>query len=121
MPEIERQQKHGQEVVRADAAFAKPEIYEVLEERGVNYAIRIPANENLDRDIAELLPRPVRRPSSGALGRAQELSLPGSELEEGPQGGCQGEASPGGLHRHKPESAEPGGCAVLQQAWDSGA
>jgi hypothetical protein len=64
LPEIERQQQHGKEVVvRADAAFAKPEIYEALEERGVNYAIRIPANENLERDIAELLPRPVGRPS----------------------------------------------------------
>jgi hypothetical protein len=28
----------------------------------VTYAIRIPANENLERDIAELLPRPVGRP-----------------------------------------------------------
>src|SRR3974377_2471472 len=64
LPEIERQQKLGKEVVfRADAAFAKPEIYEALEERGVKYAIRIPANENLERDIAELLPRPVGRPS----------------------------------------------------------
>src|ERR1035437_1174692 len=63
LPEIERQQKHGKEVVvRADAAFAKPEIYDALEDRGVNYAIRIPANENLERDIAELLPRPVGRP-----------------------------------------------------------
>ena len=35
LPEIERQQKLGKEVVfRADAAFAKPEIYEALEERG---------------------------------------------------------------------------------------
>ncbi len=60
LPEIERQQRMGKEVVfRADAAFAKPEIYEALEERGVKYAIRIPANENLERDIAELLPRPV--------------------------------------------------------------
>jgi hypothetical protein len=48
---------------RADAAFAKPEIYEALEERGVKYAIRIAANENLERDIAELLARPVGRPS----------------------------------------------------------
>ena len=64
MPEIERQQKLGKEVVfRADAAFAKPEIYEALEERGVKYAIRIPANENLERDISELLTRPVGRPS----------------------------------------------------------
>jgi hypothetical protein len=35
LPEIERQQKAGQEVVfRAGAAFAKPEIYEAPEERG---------------------------------------------------------------------------------------
>src|SRR5229473_2164656 len=47
LSEIERQQKQGKELVfRADAAFAKPEIYESLEERGVKYAIRIPANEN---------------------------------------------------------------------------
>ncbi len=64
LPEIERQQQLGKEVVfRADAAFAKPEIYEALEERGVKYAIRIPANENLERDIAELLTRPVGKPS----------------------------------------------------------
>ncbi len=36
LPEIERQQKQGKEVAfRADAAFAKPEIYEALEEGGV--------------------------------------------------------------------------------------
>ena len=64
LPEIERQQKLGQEVVfRADAAFAKPEIYEALEKRDVKYAIRIPANDSLERDIAELLTRPVGRPS----------------------------------------------------------
>ena len=64
LPEIEWQQKLGQEVVfRADAAFAKPEIYEALEKRDVKYAIRIPANDSLERDIAELLTRPVGRPS----------------------------------------------------------
>jgi hypothetical protein len=64
LPEIEHQQKLGKEVVfRADAAFAKPEIYEALEKQGVKYAIRIPANDILERDIAELLPRPVGRPS----------------------------------------------------------
>jgi hypothetical protein len=64
LPEIERQQKLGKEVVfRADAVFAKPEIYEALEARGVKYAIRIPANDGLERDIAELLTRPVGRPS----------------------------------------------------------
>jgi len=64
LPEIERQQKLSKEVAfRADAAFAKPEIYEALESRGVKYAIRIPANENLERDVVELLLRPVGRPS----------------------------------------------------------
>ena len=64
LPEIEQQQQQGKEVVfRADAAFAKPELYEALEEREVKYAIRLPANDNLERNIAELLTRPVRRPS----------------------------------------------------------
>src|ERR1035441_9832950 len=48
LPEIERQQGLRKEVVfRADAAFAKPEIYEALEERGVKYAIRIPDRKSV--------------------------------------------------------------------------
>jgi hypothetical protein len=67
LSEIERQQKLGKEVwFRAEAAFAKPEIYEALEERGAKYAIRIPANDCLMRDIAELLTRPVGRPTHKA-------------------------------------------------------
>jgi hypothetical protein len=50
-------------VFRADAVFAKPEIYEALEERGVKYAICLPANANLERDMAELWTRPVGRAS----------------------------------------------------------
>ncbi len=64
LPETERQQNLGKDVVfRADAAFAKPELYEALEEREVKYAIRLPANDNLQRNIAQLLTRPVGRPS----------------------------------------------------------
>jgi Transposase DDE domain group 1 len=64
LPEIERQQRMGKDVAfRADATFAKPEIYNASEERGVKCAIRIPSNGNLERDIAELLPRLVGRPS----------------------------------------------------------
>jgi Transposase DDE domain group 1 len=60
LPEIKRQQQQGKEVVfPADAAFAKPEIYEALEARDVKYAIRLPANDNLERYIIELLTRPV--------------------------------------------------------------
>ncbi len=47
---------------RADAAFAKPEIYEDLEERGILYAIRLPANDVLQRLIQHLLTRPVGLP-----------------------------------------------------------
>jgi hypothetical protein len=70
LPEIERQQTLGKEVVfRADAAFAKPELYEALEERDVKYSIRLPANDNLQRNISELLTRPVGRPSYKPLVR----------------------------------------------------
>ncbi len=55
--------------VRADAAFAKPEVYEALEARGVKYAIRISANDTLERAVAELLTRPVGRPSHKPLVR----------------------------------------------------
>ena len=48
---------------RADAAFAKPEIYEYLETRHLGYAIRLPANEVLQKEIAHLLVRPTEWPS----------------------------------------------------------
>ena len=64
LPELERQQREGKDVVvRADAGFAKPELYEALETRNAKYAIRIPSNDTLERAIAELLTRPVGRPS----------------------------------------------------------
>ena len=63
LPEIDFQQEQGKEIVfRADAAVAKPEVYETLEERGVQYAIRIPANKSLEWEIADLLFRPPGRP-----------------------------------------------------------
>ena len=49
---------------RADAAFAQPELYEYLEAEGFEYAIRLPANDALMRDIEHLLTRPVGRPSN---------------------------------------------------------
>ena len=47
---------------RADAAFAKPEIYEFLEAEGYAYAIRLPTNAVLQEKISHLLTRPVGRP-----------------------------------------------------------
>ena len=70
LPEIERQQAEGKHVtLRADAAFAKPEIYEALEQRGVDYVIRIPANKNLELEIEDILFRPPGRPSLKPLVR----------------------------------------------------
>jgi hypothetical protein len=47
---------------RGDAAFANPEIYELLEAEGMGYAIRLPANRILQDKIGHLLRRPVGRP-----------------------------------------------------------
>src|SRR5215218_3962652 len=48
---------------RGDAAFANPEVYELLEAEGVSYTIRLPANQVLQDKIGYLLKRPVGRPS----------------------------------------------------------
>lgn len=47
---------------RADAAFATPEVYDFLEAEGYVYAIRLPANAALQREIDYLLTRPMGRP-----------------------------------------------------------
>jgi hypothetical protein len=47
---------------RGDAAFAQPNMYEFLESEGIEYAIRLPANQILQARISHLLKRPVGRP-----------------------------------------------------------
>lgn len=47
---------------RADAAFAIPELYEMLETEGYFYAIRLKGNAVLQEAVAHLLKRPVGRP-----------------------------------------------------------
>jgi len=49
---------------RGDAAFANPHVYEYLEAEGYLYAIRLPANDVLQRQVEPLLTRPVGRPSN---------------------------------------------------------
>jgi len=62
-PIIDRYKDTGKRIYfRADAAFASPDVYEYLEENRILYAIRIPANQNLQREIDHLLTRPVGRP-----------------------------------------------------------
>ncbi len=48
---------------RADAAFAKPELYEYMESRHIGYAVRLPANDVLQKEISHLLARPTEWPS----------------------------------------------------------
>src|SRR5262245_19689063 len=72
VPEIDRQQAEGKHIAfRADAAFAKPEIYRWLEERDVEYAIRIPANKTLELEleVEDILFRPRGRPGRKPLVR----------------------------------------------------
>jgi len=70
LPEVDRQQARGKEVaLRADATFARPELYEAHEARQVKFAIRLPANANLERKITKLLKRPAGRPSHKRLMR----------------------------------------------------
>jgi hypothetical protein len=67
-PAIDRYRAQGQTVVvRADAAFALPALYEALERRRVRYAIRLPANDVLERQIQDLFTRPRGRPSRAPL------------------------------------------------------
>ncbi len=111
LPEIERQQQQGKEVAfRADAAFAKPEIYKAL---GTEHygAVDPPSGK------AELQ----------AGGLVQELSLPGGQLADGAAGGGEGRVSRwgvvslSGLYRHQPHGGEPRGGALLQQTGHGGA
>jgi Transposase DDE domain group 1 len=70
LPIIDQYRRRRQRVmVRADAAFAMPTLYEALERRRVRYAIRLPANDVLERQIEDLLTRPRGRPSHAPLVR----------------------------------------------------
>jgi hypothetical protein len=59
---------------RGDAAFASPEVYEFLEHEEYLYAIRLPANDVLQRQIEPLLTRPVGRPPEEPVVRYESFS-----------------------------------------------
>lgn len=59
---------------RGDAAFAQPDLYEYLEEEEYLYAIRLPANRNVEKLVdPELLTRPVGRPPRQPIIRYQSF------------------------------------------------
>jgi hypothetical protein len=82
LPVIDQYRAQGQTVVvRADAAFAVPTLYEALERRGVRYAIRLPANDVLERAIEDLLTRPRGRPSHAPLVRYRSFQYQAASLD----------------------------------------
>ena len=63
-PAVKGYQEKGLRLLfRGDAAFAKPGLYEYLEQEKIGYAIRLSANVVLQREIAHLLGRPAKWPS----------------------------------------------------------
>ena len=123
LPEIERQQNLGKEVwFRADAAFAKPDIYEALEERGAKYAIRIPANDCLMRDIEEMLTRSASRPAhkpvvwyKGFLDQASSWKTARRVVAK-VEFHAGGTVPSGGLNRDQRATQEREGCPLLHPA-----
>ncbi len=86
LPEIKRQLRIGKEVAcRGDAACQA----RGQEARGVKHAIRIPANESLERDIAA----PGEKAPTEAVGRIQGVSLPSGAAEDGVASGGKGRTS----------------------------
>src|SRR4029453_12659885 len=82
-------------VVRADAAFALPALYEALERRGVAYAIRLPANDVLERAIEDLLTPATRAAQPRPAGPLPELPLSGRVVGSASAGDRQGRAALG--------------------------
>ena len=63
---------------RGDAAFARPEIYEYLEERRFLYAIQLPSNDVLEREIRHLMRR-----SLGGLPGSSSSGITTSSVRRG--------------------------------------
>ena len=121
-PRFERQQARGKELVfRGDAAFAKPELYEPLEDRDVKYAIRLPANDNLQRNMRELLKRLVGRPSHKPVFRFKSFLYQAASwtiarrVVAKVEFHCGKVGSPRRLNRDQLGARQPGGGTLLQQ------
>ena len=96
-PVVKRYQEKGVRLLfRADAAFAKPEVYEYLESRDTGYAMRLPANEVLQGNIRHLLKRPVGRPPKGESTDQAGLVLPHAFDQVGRDSDVQGPVSGAG-------------------------
>ena len=112
---------------RADAAFAKPELYEYMESKSIGYAIRLPANEVLQEQIAHLLERPIEWPSSKPIVSYHDFAYQGTELECSSESGLKGGMASGRtvsksrLHHHQPELSNERDSQLLQWQRHGGA
>jgi hypothetical protein len=86
----------------------------------VKYALKIPANDSLERDIAELLPRTVVGSSRNHWWSTRDFHQAAGWKAAWPVTAKVASQS-GGLHCNQPESAEPGCGALRQQARNLGA
>ena len=107
---------------RADAAFARPEVYECLEAHSFLYAIRLPANDVVQREIDFLLTRPVGRPPKRPIifyydFRYQAGSWDRSRRVVAEGGMALRRTLPSRrIHCHEPDGSTRGGRALLQPA-----
>ena len=107
---------------RADAAFAKPELYEYMEARHIGYAIRLPTNDVLQPEIAHLLVRPTEWPYQKPIVSHHDFAYQAqSWLECSSESGSQSRVAPGRavpenrFHRHKPQLPGERYYAILQR------
>jgi Transposase DDE domain group 1 len=95
-PVIARYRERGVALYfRADAAFAKPEVYELLEAEDIRYAIRLPANKVLQERIGYLLKRPVGRPPKKPSVSYASFHYQAKGWTRRPSGGRQGRVASG--------------------------
>ena len=127
-PVVKGYQKKGLRLLfRGDAAFAKPELYEYLEQGKIGYAIRIPANQVIQEQIQPLLERPTEWPSREPIVsyhdfayQAQSWHLPRRVVAKVEW--HQGDAiSQGWFHRDQPELSTQRNSPLLQWPWHGGA
>ena len=118
------EKKKVRKYFRGDAAFAKPDIYEYLEEKGFLYAIRLPANEVLQAEIRHLLTRPAGRSASKAHRLVCRFQISSSQLGPASPGDCQGGVasrrtlSESGFHCDQYERTSARGGSLLQRSRD---
>jgi hypothetical protein len=114
-PVIARYRERGLDLYfRADAASAKPEVYELLDSEGIQYAIRLPANQMLQRRISYLLTRPIGRPPKKPIVFYASLHYQAA-------GSTRARRVVAKVEWHQDELAGQAGGQVLQPPWDSGA